>query len=217
MLYWLLSYLLNKKTKLGVCMKDLTKRQEEILDYIKRNILTNKNAPTFREIGNNFNISVKAAYDHVKALEKKNILECRPNRARSISLSNAVNEDVLIEIPLIETVLPNTSINAEENVVDYLRIPQNFIGKGLFFAIRVPDDAMVGIGVMESDIAVIRQQHIVRNGEIIATAINERPTLRRYYVETNRIKLSAENEKYNVLYTRDASILGKLAYIIRSY
>ncbi len=198
-------------------MKDLTKRQEEILDYIKKNILTNKNAPTFREIGNNFNISVKAAYDHVKALEKKNILECRPNRARSISLSNAIAEDVLIEIPLIETVIPDKSITAEENIVDFLRVPQNFIGEGMFFAIRVPDDAMVGIGVMESDVAVIRQQQIVRNGEIIATAVNNRPALRRYYVETNRIKLAAENEKYNVLYSRDANVLGKLAYIIRSY
>ncbi len=198
-------------------MRDLTKRQEEILNYIKSNIMTNKNAPTFREIGNNFNISVKAAYDHVKALEKKNILECRPNRARSISLSESVNENLMIEIPLIEKLTPHKSITSEENIVDVLRVPQNFIGEGIYFAIRVMDDAMVGIGVMESDTAVIRHQNIVRNGEIIATSINEKLILRRYYVETNRIKLSAENEKYNVMYTHDVNILGRLAHIIRSY
>ena len=190
-------------------MKGVTKRQDEVLDFIKEFLLRNKFPPTIREIANHFEISVKGAYDHIKALEKKGFIHCNQNRSRAIEVLSETDEEALVvSIPIL----------AEENLDGTVLLPQNFLGKGSHFALRVKGDSMTGAGIMDGDLAVIRSQATAENGEIVVAMTDEDAvTLKRYFKERSRIKLQAENPAYNPIYAQGVRVLGKLVSVVRRY
>jgi len=201
-------------------MKDVTKRQEEVLEFIRDFLLRNKFPPTIREIATNFEISVKGAYDHVKALEKKGIIHCNQNRSRAIEiLTDNDEESALVSVPILGRVAAGIPILAEENLDGNVLLPQDFLGKGgSHFALRVKGDSMTGAGIMDGDLAVIRSQPTAENGEIVVAMTDEEAvTLKRYFKEQSRIKLQAENPAYNPIYAQGVRILGKLVSVFRRY
>jgi repressor LexA len=200
-------------------MKGATKRQEEVLDFIKEFLLRNKFPPTIREIANSFEISVKGAYDHIKALEKKGFIHCNQNRSRAIEvLVETDEESLVVSIPILGRVAAGIPILAEENLDGTVLLPQNFLGKGSHFALRVKGDSMTGAGIMDGDLAVIRSQVTAENGEIVVAMTDEDAvTLKRYFKEKSRIKLQAENPAYHPIYAQGVRILGKLVSVVRRY
>jgi len=200
-------------------MKALTKRQEEVLSFIKQYSLQHKYPPTIREIAANFSISVKGAYDHVKALEKKNKIHCDLNRSRAIEVIEPENvtEEELVSIPILGNIAAGIPLFAEENFDGYLKLPSSSLTKGRHFALVVKGDSMENAGILDGDLAVFSQQNVADNGNIICAMINDAVTLKRFYKEKNRIKLKAENPIYPPLYTQSLQILGKLICIYRNY
>ncbi len=200
-------------------MKATTKRQEEVLDFIKSYLLSNKFPPTIREIANNFDISVKGAYDHIKALEKKGLIHCNQNRSRAIEILEEDSEDhAILRIPLLGRVAAGLPIMAEENFDGNILLPLTFLGAGSHFALRVHGDSMQGAGIMDGDLAVIRAQASAENGEIVvAMTEDDAVTLKRFFKERNRVKLQPENPAYNAIFTQNVRILGKLVNLIRRY
>lgn len=201
-------------------MKSPTKRQEEVLEFIKDYLADNKYPPTIREIAAHFEISVKGAYDHIKALEKKGYLRCNSNRSRAIEILNdsPLEEDRLLQIPLLGRVAAGLPIFAEENLEGTVNLPVEFLRKGVHFALRVHGDSMVGAGIMDGDLAIIRQQATAENGDIVvAMTEDDAVTLKRFFKERNRVKLQAENPKYNPLFSQNVRILGRLVNVIRRY
>jgi repressor LexA len=200
-------------------MKTLTDRQQNILEFIKSFIAQHKYPPTFREIAGHYKISVKGAYDHVKALEKKKKIRCDIGRSRAIEILEE-NEKIteLIEVPLLGHVAAGAPLFAEENWNGTLKVPSELLTNGKHFALYVQGDSMEGAGILSGDTAVFAQKQSADNGDIVVAIINdEAVTLKRFYKEKNRIKLKAENPVYPPIYSQNVRILGKLSCIIRHY
>ncbi|NBC30592.1 MAG: transcriptional repressor LexA [Spirochaetes bacterium] len=200
-------------------MKAITNRQQEVLDFIKSYIERNSYPPTIREISDNFGISVKGAYDHVKAIERKGYISLNTHRSRTIEVLNngGPQEEPVVSVPLLGNVAAGKPLFAEENYDGSVPVPQQLIGTGTHFALHVRGDSMNGAGIMDGDVAIFRQQPSAENGDIVVATVDDAVTLKRFYRETNRVKLKAENPNYPPIYTQDVRVLGKLAHIIRSY
>lgn len=203
-------------------MKELTKRQQEILAYLDQYIRDHKYPPTMREIAGHFGISAKGAHDHIKALEKKNRLRCDINRSRTIEiLDPAAREDErdpYTKIPILGHVAAGQPLFAAENFDGELRVASDTLKPGAHFALRVKGDSMQDAGILDGDMGIFIQRNTAENGDIVVAMLNEESvTLKRFYREKNRIKLKAENPVYPPIYTQNVRILGKLQSIIRHY
>ncbi len=200
-------------------MKGLTGRQEEVLKYIKRYITEHQFPPTIREIGENFGISVRGSYDHVKALEKKDYIKCQLNRSRAIELLPKANMEKgsLRRIPLLGNVAAGRPLFAEENFEGHVELPAAYLSNGKHFALNIKGDSMKNAGIMDGDVAVISHQNTAENGDIVVAMLEDAVVLKRFYMEKNRVKLKSENESYLPIYSQNVRILGRLTCIIRKY
>ncbi len=200
-------------------MKTLTVRQKQILDFLKSYIEQHHYAPSMREISERFSISVRGAYDHIKALERKKYVKIDSNHYRSLVLVNQepYRTEQVVRIPLLGSVAAGKPLFSEENWERYIAIPAELIGRGNHFALRVQGDSMIGAGIFNGDLAIVRQQSDAENGEIVVAMVEDAVTLKRLYKEKNRIKLQSENPAYPPIYTQNLRILGRLVHLIRSY
>lgn len=200
-------------------LKKLTDKQQNILLFIIESIKESGYPPTVREIGDKFNITVKGAYDHVKAIEKKGYIRTEQNKSRAIVVlgQNDVPLSDGVSIPLLGQIAAGIPILADENIEDYLSFPKAMFSNGLFFALRVKGDSMVDGGIYDGDIAIIKQQKTANNGEIVAALIDEEATLKKYKVTGNKIHLVPENPAYSPIIVDKVIILGKLSALFRNY
>lgn len=200
-------------------MKELTSRQKEILNFIHEYIQANNYPPTVRETAHAFSISVKGAYDHLKALEKKGRIKTSEKRSRSIELVTPPEDGApVVQIPLLGEIAAGKPIFAEENFERTVAIPAELIANRVpHFALKVKGDSMIDAGILSGDIAIIEQAETAKNGDIIVALLEDNVTLKRFYIENNRFKLQAENPHFAPIYTQDLRILGRLRGIYRSY
>ncbi|MDR1637430.1 MAG: transcriptional repressor LexA [Treponema sp.] len=201
-------------------MKELTQRQKEVLSFIAGYISQHNYPPTIREIGDFFSISVKGAHDHVTALKKKGVLKQADKRSRAMELvgEGRTSLNRLVEIPLLGTVAAGVPVLAEENWDGTVQINDALLKKNRkYFALRVRGDSMVGAGIMDGDTAVIEKQPVVKNGEIVVAVVDEAVTLKRFFKESKRVKLQAENPAYPPIFSQNVRLLGRLVHITRNY
>ncbi len=201
--------------------KDLTDKQQLIFEFLKEKINDSGFPPTVREIGDRFGITVKGAYDHLKAIEKKGYIRTEQNKSRAIVILNdsdtAEARSSGISIPLLGRIAAGSPILAEENIEDYLTFPESMFTKGEYFALNVKGDSMIEGGIHDGDIAIIKKQNTANNGEIIAALLEDEATLKIFSKAGNAVKLVPMNSAYKPIECRDLSILGKLAAVFRRY
>jgi repressor LexA len=201
-------------------MKGLTVRQKEVLEYIKSFIRTYKYPPTVREIADYLQVSVKGAYDHLKALQRKQVIKCNLNRSRAINVigEDGPYEDSLYQnVPILGAVAAGRPLFAEENMEGQLRVPQGYLRSGRYFALRIKGDSMKDAGIFDGDVAVVRHQSMADNGDIVVALVDEAVVLKRFYLEKNRVQLRSENPAYPPIFTQSVRVLGKLFFLIRNY
>jgi repressor LexA len=201
-------------------MKGLTQRQREVFDFIRAFIRSNRYPPTIREIATSFHFSVKGSYDHVKALERKGFLKCHENRSRAIEVTDepeGEKERRLTAVPLLGNVAAGKPLFAEENLQGYVQVPAECLSGGAHFALQVKGDSMRDAGIMDGDVVVVAHRNTADNGDIVVAMVDDAVTLKRFFVEKNRVKLKAENPKYPPIFTQNVRILGKLAFLMRRY
>ncbi len=201
-------------------MKGLTIRQKEVLDYIKGYIRTFKYPPTVREIADHLKVSVKGAYDHVKALQKKQAIQCNLTRARTIKVLGEealYDESMYHTVPILGAVAAGRPLFAEENMEGNLQVPHGYLRSGKYFALRVHGDSMTGAGIFDGDITVMRHQSTAENGDIVVALVDDAVTLKRFFLERNRVQLRSENTAYPPIYSQNVRLLGKLLFLIRNY
>jgi repressor LexA len=201
-------------------MKGLTKRQIQVVEHIQQFIAENTYPPTVRELAAKLDVSVKAAYDHIKALEKKGTIRSSSNKSRSIEIIDHEYGSIpeMVSVPLLGSVAAGVPLLAEENLERTLQLTADMLGAGTYFALHINGDSMNGAGIYDGDIAIVKQTPQANNGEIVVARIAEESvTIKRYYKEHNRIRLQPENDAYQPIYTQDMRILGKLHMIIRNY
>jgi len=202
-------------------MKGLTKKQEAVYKFIVNSMKERGMPPTIREIADTFSITAKGAYDHLKAIEKKGYIRTTKNQSRAIELTRNNPLDTLPEqamtIPLIGRVAAGQPILAQENIEDYIPIPDKLAKKSGLFALRVSGDSMVDAGIQNGDIAIIQKKDTARNGEIVVALLDDEATLKVFYRESDHIRLEPRNSSLKPIKTKKVQILGKMVGLVRYY
>ncbi|MDD5674006.1 MAG: transcriptional repressor LexA [Chitinivibrionales bacterium] len=200
----------------------LTSRQDAIYSFLLKHQETTGSLPTIREITEHFGFkSINNARQHLRLIEQKGYINLVPNKSRGIRVVKKRQENILeFKIPIIGSIAAGTPITAIENIENYLTLDQDIFKGDNLFALRVKGDSMVEAGIMNNDIAVIRQQSNASNGEVVAVIIDGDATLKRYIKHEKFVVLHPENKKYgDIIVTSDMNfqIVGKLAGVIRKY
>ena len=201
-------------------MKGLTMRQREVLEFINQFIEQHKYPPSVRELAGHFAISLRGAYDHLKALRKKGFVRWSEGRSRAMEVLDDGTPErphELVLVPLLGSVAAGTPVFAEDNREGTMAVSREVLGSGEHFALRVKGDSMQNVGILDGDIAIVRRQHHADNGDIVVVMIGEEATLKRFFLEANRVRLQAENPAYPVMFTRNLRILGRLRAVQRAY
>ena len=203
-------------------MKELTARQQQVLHFIQDFTEENVCPPSVREIAEHFAISIKAVQDHIAALRKKGYLSQSAKRSRSLKVLKETRPEMqkitFVNIPLIGTIAAGKPLFCDENFEDTVHISQEFVKEGeKYFALHVRGTSMKDAGILDGDLAIIRQCNSAANGEIVVALIEDSVTLKRFFKESTRIRLQPENPDFKPIYSQDVQILGVLANILRTY
>ncbi|NCS94924.1 MAG: transcriptional repressor LexA, partial [Leptospira sp.] len=170
-------------------MKELTDKQELVYKFITNSMKERGMPPTIREIGDEFQITAKGAYDHLKAIEKKGFIKTHKNQSRAIELTRNDALDSLpsqaITIPVLGRVAAGMPILAEENVESYIPVPDRLAKKPGTFALKVVGDSMIDAGINDGDLAIIQKKDTARNGEIVVALLEDEATLKVFYKEAD--------------------------------
>ena len=197
---------------------DLTKRQREIFDYIRRYLRKYGYPPTVREIGNALGLhSPSTVHAHLAKLEQIGMLRRDPTKPRAIELMVGKARRALKGpgIPVVGNVAAGAPILAEENIEDYYELPSVIGGEGDDYILKVRGDSMKDAGILEGDFVVVRPTDEAANGEIVVALLGDEATVKRFYRERNAIRLEPENEAHEPIVTQDAELLGKVIGVFR--
>ena len=201
-------------------MKGLTTRQREVLEFINQFLERHKYPPSVRELAGHFAISLRGAHDHLKALRKKGFVRWSEGRSRAMEvLDDGLPERPreLVRVPLLGSVAAGVPVLAEDHPEGTVAVSSELLGSGEHFALRVKGDSMQNAGILDGDLAIVRRQQDADNGDIVVVMIGEEATLKRFFLEANRVRLQAENPAYPVMFTRNLRILGRLRAVQRAY
>jgi repressor LexA len=197
---------------------DLTKRQKEIFDFIRRYAAKTGYPPTVREIGKAVGLhSSSTVHAHLSNLEKAGLLRRDPSKPRAIELlldkaKKAMRTDGL---PLVGQVAAGEPITAEENIEEYLEIPDVIGGEDGDYILQVRGESMKDAGILEGDYVIVRPSDDADNGEIVVALIGDEATVKRIYREADHIRLQPENEAMEPIRTSDARVLGRVVGVFR--
>lgn len=204
-------------------MEDLTKRQNEILSFIKEYIVTKGYPPTVREIGSSLGVSSPATiHAHLANLEKKGMIrkDGTKNRAIELLVKNefaAPKDDLVIEVPLLGTITAGNPIEAIENPDEFFALPAYLIPRNKdVFTLNVHGTSMINAGILDGDIVIVEKKNTARNGEIIVAMTDENEvTLKTFYKEDGYFRLQPENDTMDPIILDNVTILGKAIGLYR--
>jgi repressor LexA len=197
---------------------DLTKRQKEIFEYIRKYAAKTGYPPTVREIGKAVGLhSSSTVHAHLANLEKLGLLRRDPTKPRAIELlvdkaRRAVRGPGL---PLVGRVAAGQPILAEEHIEEYVEVPSVLGGESGDYVLRVAGDSMKDVGILADDYVIVRPSEDADNGEIVVALIEDEATVKRFYREQGQVRLEAANEAYKPIRTRDVQVLGKVVGVFR--
>jgi repressor LexA len=198
---------------------DLTKRQKEIFDFIRKYAAKTGYPPTVREIGKAVGLhSSSTVHAHLANLEKIGLLKRDPSKPRAIELLFEKAKRTVrpgYELPLIGQVAAGEPILAEENIDEYLEIPDVIGGEDGDYILQIRGESMKNAGILEGDYVVVRPTDDADNGEIVVALIGEEATVKRIYRESDHIRLQPENDEMDPILTTEARVLGRVVGVFR--
>jgi len=200
---------------------DLTKRQQEIFDCMKRYSAKYGYPPTVRDIGKAVGLaSSSTVHAHLANLEKIGLLRRDPSKPRAIELLDRATAGMrsLVRpgLPLVGQVAAGQPILAEENIEDYVQTPPYAGGADGEYLLRVRGDSMKDAGILEGDLVVVRPQDTAQEGEIVVALVGEEATVKRFFQEEDHVRLQPENDAMQPIRSRDVRVLGKVVGLMRS-
>jgi repressor LexA len=199
---------------------DLTKRQKEIFDYIRKYAAKTGYPPTVREIGKAVGLhSSSTVHAHLANLEKLGLLKRDPSKPRAIELLfEKAKRTIRPEsgLPLVGQVAAGEPILAEENIEEYIEIPDVIGGEDGDYILQVRGESMKNAGILEGDYVIVRPSEDAANGEIVVALIGEEATVKRYFREKDHIRLQPENDEMEPILSAEASVIGRVIGVFRS-
>src|SRR5438132_14342470 len=202
----------------------LTDRQRQILDFLTKYVDAHGYPPTVREIGEAVGLaSPSTVHAHLANLERAGLLKRDPTKPRAIELRREPKPapaDVH-KLPLVGEVAAGAPLLAEDNIEEYLAVPEPLSKGGEEFLLRVKGESMINAGILDGDIVVVRRQQDARNGEIVVALVGDdesanEATVKRFFREEGRVRLQPENDALEPIYAPHVAILGRVTGVFRS-
>ncbi|MBM7659266.1 repressor LexA [Bacillus mesophilus] len=205
-------------------MKKLSKRQQDILEFIKKEVHLKGYPPSVREIGEAVGLaSSSTVHGHLARLESKGLIRRDPTKPRAIEI---LDQDVVqpvysgsvINVPILGKVTAGQPITAIENVDDYFPIPDRYVSPDeKVFMLEIMGDSMIEAGIFDGDLVLVRQQHTASNGDIVVAMTEEdEATVKRFFKEKDYFRLQPENSMLEPIILKSVSILGKVIGVYRT-
>jgi repressor LexA len=209
---------------------DLTKRQQEIFDFIRKHSAKYGYPPTVRDIGKAVGLaSSSTVHAHLANLEKLGLLRRDPTKPRAIELLDRVDRAVggAVEsvrgivrpddsLPLVGSVAAGAPVLAEENVEEYVSVPEIAGGGDGQYLLRISGESMKDAGILDGDYVVVHSQDTARDEDIVVALLGEEATVKRYFRESDHIRLQPENEAMEPIRSPDVQVLGRVVGLLRS-
>ncbi len=196
-------------------------KQQEILDFLKQEILNKGYPPSVREICEGVNLkSTSSVFSHLNTLERNGYIRRDPTKPRAIEIIddnfNLVRREV-VNMPLIGTVAAGQPLLAVSNIDNYFPIPSEYVPKEQTFMLRVKGESMINAGILDGDMIMVEQCQTAKNGDMVVALINDSATVKTFYREDGHIRLQPENDHMDPIIVTDCQILGKVFGVLRFF
>ena len=207
---------------------DLTKRQQEIFDFIKRYSAKYGYPPTVRDIGKAVGLaSSSTVHAHLANLEKLGLLRRDPSKPRAIELLDRMGGSVVDAVenvkslvrpglPVVGSVAAGQPILAEENIEEYVNVPAAAGGEQGEYVLKISGESMKDAGILEGDYVVVRPQETANDGEIVVALVGEEATVKRFFRELDHVRLQPENVSMEPIRSKDVKVMGRVVGLFRS-
>lgn len=199
----------------------ISSKQQEILDYIKEEILKRGYPPAVREICEAVHLkSTSSVHSHLETLEKNGYIRRDPTKPRAIEICDDNFQMVrteMVSLPVVGRVAAGTPILAEENVESYFPVPAEMVPKGESFILNVKGDSMINAGIFSGDQIFVNSCNTARNGDMVVALIDGSATVKTFYKEEGHIRLQPENDTMEPIIVDDCQILGKVFGVFRIF
>jgi repressor LexA len=202
-------------------MKDLGNKQKQIYDYIKDEIKTKGYPPSVREICDAVDLkSTSTVHGHLDRLEKKGYIRRDATKPRAIEIMEDDfynNRRELVNVPIVGKITAGAPILAVENIEDTFPIPIEYVNNDHVFMLNVKGESMIGAGIFDKDLILVKQQPNADNGDIVVALIDDSATVKRFFKEKDHIRLQPENPTMSPIIVNEVSILGKVIGLFRRF
>ena len=199
----------------------ISKKQSEILEYIKEQILEKGYPPAVREICEAVHLkSTSSVHAHLETLEKNGYIRRDPTKPRAIEIcddSFQLVRNEMTSIPIIGTVAAGQPILATENIEGYFPVPVDMVPNAETFILKVKGDSMINAGIFSGDQIFVERTNVARNGDMVVTLVDDSETVKTLYKEQGHVRLQPENDTMDPIIVDDCDILGKVFGVFRLY
>jgi repressor LexA len=204
-------------------MVKISKRQQDILEFIKDEVRSKGYPPSVREIGEAVGLaSSSTVHGHLARLESKGLIRRDPTKPRAIEILNAdeaaqIPRNKVVNVPVVGKVTAGLPITAIENVEEYFPLPESLAPSDeQVFMLEIMGESMIEAGILDGDYVIVKQQQTANNGEIVvAMTEDDEATCKRFFKEKDYIRLQPENSAMDPIILRNVSILGKVIGVYR--
>ncbi len=197
----------------------ITPKQQEILDYIKEQILEKGFPPSVRDICEAVHLkSTSSVHSHLETLEKNGYIRRDPTKPRAIEIlddSFNFNRREMTNVPIVGRVAAGEPLLAEQNIENYFPIPVEYMPNEQTFLLRVKGESMIDAGILDGDMVLVEQTNTASNGEIVVALIEDGATVKTFYKEDGVIRLQPQNDAFDPIIVSDVTILGKVIGVFR--
>ncbi len=197
----------------------ITPKQQEILDYIKEQILEKGFPPSVRDICEAVHLkSTSSVHSHLETLEKNGYIRRDPTKPRAIEIldeSFNFNRREMANVPVVGRVAAGEPLLAEQNIESYFPIPVEYMPNEQTFLLTVKGESMIGAGILDGDMVLVEQTNTASDGEIVVALIEDGATVKTFYKEDGMIRLQPQNDAMDPIIVSDVTILGKVIGVFR--
>lgn len=199
----------------------ISKKQKEILEYIKSQILERGYPPAVREICEAVNLkSTSSVHSHLETLEKNGYIHRDPTKPRAIEILDDtfnLTRREMVNVPIVGRVAAGEPILAQENVENYFPIPTEFMPNNQTFLLKVKGESMINAGILDGDMVLVEQTPSASNGDMVVALIEDGATVKTFYKEEGVFRLQPENDSMDPIIVQEVTILGKVIGVFRFF
>ena len=199
----------------------ITAKQQQILDYIKQEILRKGYPPTVREICEKVGLkSTSSVHSHLNTLEENGYIRRDATKPRAIEIMDdefGLSRREMVSIPIVGRVAAGEPLLAVENIEDYFSLPAEFLPNTETFILKVHGDSMINVGFFEDDYLIVEKTSTAQNGDIVVALLEDSVTVKRFYKENGYIRLQPENDDMDPIIVDDCVIVGKVISLYRRF